>query len=104
MIQYHLKKRIDIVVEVPLIRIITKKLDESRISGWTMLPVMQGRGMVNAWSSEGQISDTANMVTLFCILDPSQADGVIETILAAIKDRIGFMTISDVFVVRPDRF
>ena len=104
MTKYHLKKRIDIVVEVPLMRVIANKLDEAHVSGYSVLPIIQGRGMVNAWSSEGQISDTANMVAMFCIIDASHADDVIETILAMIQDRIGFVTISDVNVVRSERF
>ena len=102
--QYHLKKRIDIVVEVPLMRTITNKLDETLITGWSVVPIMQGRGVVNAWSSEGQVSDVANMVALLCIVDPAQADRVIDAIFSAIRDRIGFVTLSDVSVIRPERF
>ncbi len=44
------------------------------------------------------------MVMIFCIVDPSQADAVIDAVLGRICDRIGFVTIADVFVVRPERF
>ena len=104
MTKYHLKKRIDIVVEVPLIRTLTNTLDRARVPGYSVLPILEGRGMLNAWSSEGQISDAANMVALLCIVDAAHADEVVDAVFVAIRDRIGFVTMSDVFVLRPERF
>jgi hypothetical protein len=104
MTAYHPKKRIDIVVETALVRLVASTLDQAQASGYSVQPIVQGRGMANAWTSEGQISNTANMVALFCIVDASRADDIVEATVAAIRDRIGFVTISDVFVVRPERF
>ena len=104
MTKRHLKKRIDIIVESPMMRTITRLLDAANVPGYSVLPILEGRGMANSWSSEGQVSNAANMVALLCIVDAAQADGVIESVLATIRDRIGFVTISDVYVVRPERF
>jgi len=102
MTEYHLKKRLDIVA--PLTRTIANLLDAANVPGYSMLPLLEGRGMINAWTSEGQVSNTGNMVAIFCVVDPSGADAVIETVLGIIRDRIGFVTIADVLVVRPERF
>ena len=102
--KYHLKKRIDIIVEALLIRTLITTLDQARVPGYSVLPIIEGRGILNAWSSEGQISDAANMVALLCIVDAAQADDVIDAIFAVIRDRIGLVTMSDVFVLRPERF
>ena len=67
MTKYYLKKRIDIIVEAPLIRTLTNTLDQAQVPGYSVLPILEGRGMLNAWSSEGQISAAANMVALLCI-------------------------------------
>lgn len=101
---YHQKKRLDIIVEAPLMRTITDKLDRARVPGYSVLPIIAGRGIDNSWSSDGQIIDTTNMVAILCILDASQADGVTDVVFSAIQDRIGFVTISDVYMVRPNRF
>ena len=102
--QYHPKKRIDIIVESVLLRTLTDTLDRTDVRGYSVLPILEGRGLLNAWSSEGQVSNAANMVALLCIVDSSHADQVIDAVLAAICDRIGFVTVSDVFVIRPERF
>ena len=104
MTKYHLKKRIDIVVEAPLIRTLTNTLDQARVPGYSVLPILEGRGMLNSWSSEGQISAAANMVALLCIVDAAHADEVVDAVFVAIRGRIGFVTMSDVFVLRPERF
>lgn len=104
MTRYHLKKRIDIVVEAPLTRTVAQLLDTVGVPGYSVLPVLEGRGAINVWTSEGQLSNTASMVMIFCIVDPSQADAVIDAVLDRICDRIGFVTITDIFVVRPERF
>lgn len=104
MTKYYLKKRIDIVVETPLIKTLTNTLDQARVPGYSVLPILEGRGMFNARSSAGQISDAANMVALLCIVDVAHADEVVDAVFAAIRDRIGFVTMSDVFVLRPERF
>ena len=104
MTRYHLKKRIDIIVETSLVRLITRQLDAANVSGYSVMPILQGRGMVNAWSSEGQVSNASNMVALLCIVDPSRAEAVIDAVISSVKQHIGFLTISDVFVIRPERF
>ncbi len=104
MTKYHLKKRIDIVVEAPLVRTLTGIMDQARVPGYSVIPIVEGRGLLNAWSSAGQISDTGSMMALLCIVDAAHADEVVDAVFAAIRDRIGFVTMSDVFVLRPERF
>jgi nitrogen regulatory protein PII len=104
MTKYYLKKRIDIIVEAPLLRALTSTLDQARVPGYSVLPILEGRGMLNTWNSQGQVSDAVNMVALLCIVDPAHADEVVDAVFSAIRDRIGFVTMSDVFVLRPARF
>lgn len=104
MTKYHLKKRIDIIVEAPLMRTLVSTLDRARVPGYSVLPILEGRGLQNAWHSQGQIGDATTMMAILCIVDPAHADEVIDAVFAAIQDRIGFVTLSDVFVLRPERF
>jgi hypothetical protein len=50
MLKYHLKKRIDIIVEAPMMRTITEKLDRARVPGYSVLPIIEGRGIDNSWN------------------------------------------------------
>lgn len=104
MTQYYLRKRVDIIVESPLVRMITRRLDSLKVSGYSVLQIIEGRGISDTWSSAGQISDATNMLAVLCFVHPSQVDAVIEDALNTLKDHIGFVTVSDVYVVRPERF
>jgi hypothetical protein len=104
MTKYHLKKRIDIVVEAPLMRTLVGTLDRAHVPGYSVLPVVEGRGLQNAWHSQGQVGNATNMMAVLCVVDPAHADEVIDAVFAVIQDRIGFVTLSDVFVLRPERF
>jgi hypothetical protein len=104
MTKFHLKKRIDVIAEAPLMRSLTVTLDQARVPGYSVRPSSEGRGMFNAWSSEGQISDATSMMALLCIIDALQADEVIDAIFNVIRDRIGFVMMSDVLVLRSERF
>jgi PII-like signaling protein len=102
--QTHAKKRIDIIVEAPLMRRILARLDQANVSGYSVLPVMAGRGRDGSWTADGQISNATQMVAIVCIADASKVDDLLTSTFGVIANQIGVVTISDVFVVRPERF
>ena len=104
MLKYHAKKRIDVIVESLVLRTLTETLDRASVSGYSVLPVLEGKGALNAWSSDGQVSNAASMVAVLCIVDPARTDQVIDVVFAAIKDRAALVTVSDISVIRPERF
>ena len=104
MIQQHPKKRIDIVIETLLIDRITELLDRMEISGYSVMPLSGGRGRGGSWSSDGEIGIATQMTALVCIVDASVVDIVLRDIFQVISQQIGFVTVSDVSVIRPERF
>lgn len=102
--QTHPKKRIDLIIEMPLLRRVTECLDTAGVSGYSVLPVIAGRGQSGAWSASGQISEVGQMAAVICIVDAGRVDAVLEAVFAVVRRQIGFVTVSDVAVVRPERF
>ena len=102
--QTHPKKRIEVVVEALLMRRIIDRLDRANVSGYSIMPIIAGRGHDNAWTSDGEISNAAQMVAVVCIADAAKVDDILESVFGVISHQIGFVTISDVFVIRPERF
>jgi len=98
------KKRIEIVVEAPLLRRITAKLDETGVTGWSVVPILAGHGRDGDWSAEGQIGTASQMVMLITIVDAAKLDAVLDSVFALVSHQIGFVTVSDIAVVRPERF
>ena len=52
----HDAKRIEIVIELPLLSTLTDALEAAGVTGYTVLPVLAGSGQSGPWSREGQVS------------------------------------------------
>ena len=102
--QTHPKKRIDIIIEMPLLGRITDCFDKAGVSGYSVLPVIAGSGRSGSWSAGGQVSSVGQMAALICIIDAGKVDDVLAQVFAVVRRQIGLVTISDVAVVRPERF
>lgn len=102
--QMHLKKRIDLIIEMPLVRRVTERLERAGVSGYSVLPVIAGAGRSGAWSADGLIGEAGHMAAIVCIVDAGKVDAVLDQVFAVVQRQIGFVTVSDVSVVRPERF
>jgi PII-like signaling protein len=100
----HPKKRIDIMVEAPLMQRVLTLLDQQGVSGYTVLPVLAGRGKDGAWHRDGVVGRAGALVMIFCILDETRVSEVIEPLFKLVSRQIGIVTISDVEVIRPEHF
>jgi PII-like signaling protein len=100
----HPKKQVRIICEMPILRRLRTLLARSPITGYTILPVIGGAGSEGEWSREGMIGDAGQMVVILVILDQKELDAFLDDIYSVISDQIGIITVSDVEVVRPDRF
>ncbi len=85
-------------------RRIIDRLDQANVSGYSVMPIAGGRGQDGSWTADGQISNAMQMVAIICITDASRVDELLDSVFSVISRQIGLVTISDVFVVRPERF
>ena len=102
--QTYAKKRIDIMVEEPLMKRIITLLDQQGVSGYTVLPALAGRGQDGAWHRDGLVGRAGSVVQISCILDEARVDTVLEPLFKVVSRQIGIVTISDVQVIRPEHF
>lgn len=98
------KKRIEIFVEAPLLPKVIEQLDAARVSGYSVMPVIAGRGFDGIWSAAGQVGSANQMAYIVCIIDEARGDAVLHQVFAIIERQIGFIATSDVEVIRADRF
>lgn len=98
------KKRIDIMVEAPLMRRMLTLLDENGVTGYTVLQAHAGRGQDGSWHRDGMVGRAGAVVQIFCIVDESRVDAVLEAVFKLVSRQIGIVTLSDVQVIRPEHF
>jgi PII-like signaling protein len=102
--QTYPKKRIEIMVEAPLMRRVVALLDDLQVNGYTVLPALAGRGKGGTWDREGLVGRAGAVVMIFCIVDEGRIDAILEPLFKLVSRQIGIVTITDVQVIRPDHF
>ncbi len=98
------KKRIEIIIEQPVVKRVLARLDAADVTGYSVIPVVAGRGHEGSWTAQGEIGDAGQMMAIICIADAAKLDAVLETVFAVVTRQIGFVSVSDVAVVRTERF
>ena len=102
--EMHAKKRIEIVVEAPLLSRLLALMDDNNVSGYTVLPALAGRGHHGSWSREGLATDAGRMVVVVAIVDADAVSNLLDAVYPLISRHIAIVTVSDVQVIRGERF
>jgi PII-like signaling protein len=100
----HAKKRLDIIVEAPLIHRLEALLEKADVSGWTVIPALAGKGRGGTWSREGQATEAGAMVLVIVVTSEHRVPGLLDQVYKLLSRHIGIVTLSDVQVIRKDHF
>lgn len=103
-ISLHRKKRLDIVVEAPVLDRLLRRLDELEATGYTVVPAQGGRGATGIWRRDGMVGDAGRMVLVICVTDSDRVDSLLDVVGAIVARHSGIVTVSDVDVLRAERF
>lgn len=95
-------KRIEILVDAPLLPRLIDALERCGIGGHTVLPVLSGTGRTGHWR-EDRLTGTSKLMVI-AIASDEHAEKLVD-MLAPLLDSHGLLlTIASVDVVRGDRF
>ncbi len=100
----HDKRRLEIIVERMALGRACNVLEEAKLTGYTVLPAMAGYGGNQRWRSEGDLSTTEDMVVIIAIGDAETVDRALRNLHRLLNRHVGVLSVSDVQVLRPDRF
>jgi len=101
--QTHPAKRIEIFIELPALKRLSRQLDQSGVTGYSVLPVVAGQGRTGAWTREGEITAAGGLVAVVAVVASERAESVLESVFEVLSRHIGLMSVSDCRVVRPER-
>ncbi|PZW38665.1 hypothetical protein C8P66_13619 [Humitalea rosea] len=99
----HARKRIEIVVEQLHAGTVTELLDRLGASGWTMLPVLAGRGR-QGLRQGGVPGGVMDNVMIVCIVTADTADRVIAAREELLDARPAIISLTDCAVLRAEHF
>lgn len=97
------RKRIEVLVDGPLVKSIIRAAEEAGIKGYTLLPTLGGAGAGGRWS-EDQVSGAQSKVIFLTITSEAKCEALTDR-LAPILESHGLMLfISPVDVIRAEKF
>lgn len=102
--EMHDAKRVEIIIEAPLVRRLTDALVKSGVTGYTVLPVQGGSGRSGQWSRSGQVSPGSGMAAVVCLIRPEKLDTLLDAAFAVVERHIGVVSVTDAKVLRAERF
>jgi PII-like signaling protein len=98
------RKRIEILVDTPLIRKITQAADAAGINGYTFLPASSGKGSSGSWSDD-QVTGGVSAKELFLtVCNEEKAQAFLDRVRPLLDSHGLVLFLSDVQVVRGGKF
>jgi len=97
------RKKVDILADRPLARRIIQIIERSGVTGYTVLPVAEGGGYRGTWSDD-QVSGASAKTLIFTITTPAKAAEIVEALTPLLETHSLRVWLTDVEVIRPDRF
>lgn len=102
MIETVIRKRIEILADTALLKRVTGAIDKVGITGWTVVPVLSGKGREGHWREERVMGTDKVFVLTIAAEDKAMA---LAEDLAPVLTKYGFiLNMWDVEVIRGERF
>lgn len=98
------KKRIDLIVEEPILPKVLDILDRHNVSGYTVFPALAGKGRGGRWSREGLVGTADQMLNIVCVTSEERIEPILNDLYKLVARQIGIITVSDVAVIRGEHF
>ena len=98
------RKRVEIIIERMAERRACTILEEVGVTGYTVLPAMAGYGRGWRRARDVDISDASDMVMIVSISDEQTVMAACARLMTLLSRQMGVLSVSDVSVMRPERF
>lgn len=102
MIETVIRKRIEILVDVPIVKLVTAAITRCGITGWTVLPVTSGRGREGEWREEQVTGSDKSLVLTIASME--RADKLAGELAPLLTSHGLLLTMWNVEVIRGERF
>lgn len=103
MIETVTRKRIEILVDKPLAQVPIRAAADAGIAGYSLVPVQSGSGRHGNWRND-RISAAENKILFLTIASAEKADALVDALAPKLDSHSLLPTVSDVQVVRGERF
>ena len=97
------RRRIEVLVDRPLVQRIVEAAEVAGVTGYTLMPTLGGLGHGGRWSDD-QISGAESKVLFLTVTHEGKAAALVEALTPLLESHGLVVFIGDVDVIRGDRF
>lgn len=97
-------KRIELIIEKMAVKRAGRILEASGMTGYTVMPAMAGFGGGKHWRRDTDISASQDMVVVISIGEVERVTDALEQIANLLGAHVGIVSVSEVEILRPERF
>lgn len=97
-------RRLELIIERMAMKRAGNILEEAGLTGYTVVSAMEGYGRGQRWTRDGDLSNAQDMVIAVTIGDAEKIGRALEALHRLLDAHIGVLSVSDVEVLRPERF
>jgi len=98
------KKRLELIIEKPAFNRACRILEDADVKGYTAFSAFAGFRSGRRWQRGTDLSASQDMVMLISVMDQDVIENVIDALENLVGSHIGLLNISDVQVLRPEKF
>jgi len=100
----HTRYRLELIIERMALQRACNVLEAAGLTGYTVLPAIAGFGGGNHWNRDSDLSASGNMLLIISIGTEARINAALEHLESLLGSHIGVLNVSEVKVMRPDRF
>ncbi len=100
----HPRHRLELIIERMAVSRACNILEAAGLTGYTILPALAGYGGGNRWSRDTDISAAGDMVVIISIGTEERIRAALQQMEKLLSAHIGVLNVSEVSVLRPERF
>jgi dethiobiotin synthetase len=97
------RKRVEILIDTPLAPRLIQAAADAGIAGYTLIPVQSGAGRGGTWRSD-HVTGAQTKTIFLTIASEENASRFVDAVAPHLESYGMLLTLSDVQVVRPERF
>ncbi len=103
MVETVTRKRMEILVDTPLVPVVISHLRDAGVSGWSLISVKAGSGRQGEWRDDRLTGAAAKTIVLL-ITSEAKASVLIDSLEPILESHSLLLTAADIQVIRGERF
>lgn len=100
----YVKKRLELIIEKPAFKRACRILEDAGATGYTAFSAFAGFGGGMRWQRGTDLSASRDMIMIISVMDEKIVSKAIDDLENLIGAHIGLLNLSDVNVIREEKF